>query len=246
MKWTRFAQLTILFFAVVVLFAGWYEEAPDYSKELTTSWGEFDSILVAKKGIFGDTSSQGNGMIVSPTCVDLYHDTLRFRVWGAFPDEYKLAGIIYGISDQALVIASYSLSGVKGSVKIAYDDSWYGGNVGFTATDGMWRPDGDTLDDLNFPYRSGTGSYRWLEVFSRYFRSSSPSRADTLEITIDEDTTWYNSENPNKFNNELIIDGCLTSDSLNVGGGVEVRKIFIRNDSLFITVGTDSFVAIKK
>jgi hypothetical protein len=33
---------------------------------------------------------------------------------------------------------------------------------------------------------------------------------------------------------------------LKVGGGVQVRKIFIRNDSLFITVGTDSFVAIKK
>jgi len=208
-------KLTILLLLFIVFaFAEW-DVDPDYTN-LTA-----DSTIIDDYFLVGDTTTETGGLLIRDNKIHIWRDTIQFACWNDlgqyYSEDRQDCHQIYceETPSARFVIKCWNNGGGvlivrSDECKIDTNEIWF-----FRA---QIMPAKDTLDktgDAGWCYSSlGTYNKRFGESWIMYQIQTDASRTDTSKRWMGADTLFHESENPNKFDNDVLIDGELTSNSI--------------------------------
>jgi hypothetical protein len=175
--------------------------------DLTADKVTTDSTIINDYFEIGDTTTADGGFVVKDNKIEVWRDTIFFSAWDPAFQEYtgKRFAKQWIEDDPGFDFYIWARSGVR-----ILGSPWLSGNLDSTYTyfyDGSIWPAYDTLAGCASKPRVGTETNRFYAFWVRHSFITSPDKADTNYQHMEADTMYYDSENPNKFDNDVFIDG---------------------------------------
>ena len=175
-----------------------------------------DSVISHSYFIFGDTTTFNTSFAVvhDPTThqLQIWRDTIFFTIAGAAAWD-KGQARIWGADNPSEKLFLQC----EGTIDIFGGGSNTSNNKDSSATvfdDGKVYPSIDTIvAGGTFP-TVGTATKRWHGIWSRYYFSTDPSRADTFKWYSGVDSSFIVSDNPISINGNTQLNGTLTTSGI--------------------------------
>lgn len=199
-----------------------------------------DSTIINDYLLVGDTTTANGGFVFDHTNsrLDIFRDTITFSSWFSVFEQYdKKRHAKIWISD----VMDGSNLYIRCNDEIKLEGKYSEGKGDTNIVRVFW---GEILPGVDTCGGSGDrqswlGSplKRWRNIWGRHIWSSSPDKSESLHIHIEADTAYYESDLPNKFDNDMFVDGEFeTSGKILVGAGDSLTK--------FVKIGSHCAVIV--